>query len=140
MAPTMSNAAASDPVRSSEFPRAKPAKAGLPSDAIGLSVIAVTVEGVLSHYGSIKAAALSLSEPGKPFLDPSQMMREFKAGNFRLLERADDIAKAAIFAYAHEAFGPLSSPAARGRFLFQELRRIQNEIEQLFGHVMEQAG
>lgn len=114
-------------------------KASLASDAIGLSIVAVTIEGVIAHYGSIKAAAISLSEPGKPFLDPSQMMREFKAGNFRLLERADDIAKAAIFAYAHEAFGPLTSPAARGRFLFQELRRIQHEIEQLFEHVAEQS-
>ena len=46
--------------------------------------------------------------------------------------RADDVAKAAIFAYAHDAFGPLTTPEARGRFLLRELDRIKNELWQLF--------
>lgn len=126
MSSSMSARPTSDPVPSLDNLRPKPAKAGLASDAIGLSVIAVTIEGVQAHYGSIKATAISLN------VDPSLMMREFKAGNFRLLERADDVAKAAIFAYAHDAFGPLTTPEARGRFLLRELDRIKNELWQLF--------
>lgn len=123
---SMSQRDESDPLRSLENIGPGQAKARLASDHIGLSVIAVTVEGILAHYGSVKAAAISLGN-----VDPSLMMREFKVGNLRLLERADEVAKAAIFAYAHEAFGPLTSPSARARHLLREVDRITNELWQV---------
>ena len=126
MSNSMSQRDSSDPVRSLEEIRPKQAKAGLTSDHIGLSVIAVTIEGILAHFGSVKATAISLDN-----VDPSLMMREFKAGNFRLLERADDVAKASIFAYAHDAFGPLTSPSARARHLLREVDRITKELWQV---------
>lgn len=128
MGSSIDRAYTSDPVRSLDNIRPKPAKADLTSDQIGLSVIAVTIDGILAHYGSVKAAAISLNA------DPSLLMREFKAGNFRLLERADEVAKASVFAYANNAFGPLTTPEARYRHLTRERQRIDNELDQLFDY------
>lgn len=121
MPQTMSNAARSLPVRTTDGLGPGQAKAGLRSDRIGLSLIAVTKDAVIRHYGSVKAAAISLS------VDPSLMMREFDAGKFHRLDKADDETKAAIAQALSEAFGA-GDPKARVQRLIREGRRVLDEL------------
>lgn len=126
MASTVATARSSDPVPSLDGLRPTPAKAGLRGDQRGPSVCTVMAEAVIAHYGgSVKEAAFALQ------VDRSLMMREFKAGDFHRIDALDDVAKAAIFAAVHEAFGPLTTVGARARHLFQQRRKLDQEIEQL---------
>lgn len=129
MGSSISRAQTSDPVRSLEEIRPKPAKAGLTSDHIGLTFSAVMRDAILGHYGSVKAAALSLD------VDPSLMQREFNEGKFGRLEKADEIAKASIFAAVHNVYGPLASPRARGHFLLDRIMGDVSELRQLVEHI-----
>jgi predicted metallopeptidase len=65
----------------------------------------VVKDAVIRHYGSVKAAAISLG------VDPSLMMREFEAGKFGRLEAADDAVKAAVAKRLHEAYSPAGESA-----------------------------
>lgn len=125
MRQSISTAQPSDPVSSSDFPRPTPAKAGLRSDGIGLPFHQVMKDAVIRYYGSVKAAALSLE------VDPSLMMREFDAGKFGRLEKADAEAKAFIAAAMQDAYGVLASPKARGFQLLREIDQRIAEIRQL---------
>lgn len=130
MPSTMRAPASSDPVRSLDQIPTRMAKAESdrirPSDPIGLRWADVVTEAVRAHYGSVKAAAISLGD-----VDPSLMMREFKAGNFRLLDRADDETKAAVATAVSAAFGPLTSPKARGRQRIRDARSALDDLDQL---------
>lgn len=125
---TVSAARSSDPVRDLDDLRPKPAKAGLASDRLGPRLTSTVKAAVLSHYGSVKAAAFSLGEGAKqPPLDPSLMMREFDAGKFGRLDHADEETKAAIAKALDETFGR-TDPKARVRRLINDGRRILDEI------------
>jgi len=117
---------ASVPVPSLEDIRPRPVKAGLPSDAIGLN--AVITDAVIGHFGSVKAAALTLT------VDPSLMMREFRDGKFGRLDAVDDAAKAAIAHALIDAFGPLVTPEARARKAVREIRRWLDDLDQYLEH------
>lgn len=114
------------PVRTLDNIRPTQAKAGLhpthpsdvvrPSDGIGLSD--VIRDAVVKHYGSVKAAAISLGN-----VDPSLMQREFDAGKFARLNEADADAKAAVADALYQVFGRLEDPKAR------VVRRIREAVE-----------
>lgn len=71
-------------------------------------------DAIIAHYKSVKEAAFALTEPGKTPLDPSLMMREFKAGNFgRFYQLADDQAKSGVAAGLAEVFAELMTPIAK---------------------------
>lgn len=120
----------SDLVGSLDTLRPTPAKAGLSrtgvsdsvgsSDGIGLG--ALIKDAVIKHYGSVKAAAISLN------VDPSLMVREFEAGKIARLEQADPQVKAAIAGALFEAFGQLEDPKARTKRLATDVIAAMHEI------------
>lgn len=114
----------SDPVRSLDNIRPNAAKAVLSSDRVGLSFGDVMTRAVVQHYGSVKAAAISLR------VDPSLMMREFEAGKFARLEAADSDAKAFISDALHQTYGP-SDPRARAQRLINQTRAMLDELAEV---------
>lgn len=121
MARSVAEPCRSDPVRELDSIRPEPVKAGLRSDPIGLN--RVMTEAVIAHYGSVKAAAITLD------VDPSLMMREFKEGKFGRLDKVDEATKAAIASALSEAFGTLTSPQARARKTIRDIRRLIDELD-----------
>lgn len=117
MSPTVSAPRSSDPVRTLDNLRPTQAKAVLRSDHIGLAIGDVIKDAVVKHYGSVKAAAISLR------VDPSLMIREFDAGKIARLEQADDAAKAAVAQALFTAYGQIDDPKTR------ILREAQKAIE-----------
>ena len=128
MATTMPDPCRSDPVRDLDSIRPTAAKAGLASDHVGLPVGIVIADAVVRHYGSVKAASISLGTNGQP-LDPSLMMREFKKGNLSRLDR-DEEAKAFVSNALREAYGD-ADPKARARRLIRDLRHVADELAEV---------
>jgi hypothetical protein len=124
MRSSVATPAQSDPVRSLDNIRPTTAKAVLKSDPVGLSFVDVMTRAVVKHYGSVKAAAISLR------VDPSLMMREFEAGKFGRLEAADADAKAFISDTLHQAYGP-SDPRARAQRLINQTRAMLDELAEV---------
>lgn len=109
MTPTVATARQSDLVGSLDSLRPTPARAVLRSDQIGLGIGDVIKDAVVKHYGSVKAAAISLN------VDPSLMIRELEAGKISRLEHADDSAKASVAAALFNAYGQIEDPKVRVR-------------------------
>lgn len=124
MAQTMTNARVSDPVRSLDNIRPTAVKAGLASDRVGPAFGAAFLDAVIRHYGSVKAAAISLQ------VDPSLMVREFKKGKVGRFEHADADAKAYVAAALHEAYGAYD-PKVRRQRLIRDLRSIADELSEV---------
>jgi hypothetical protein len=93
------------------------------SDGLGLGD--VIRDAVLKHYGSVKAAAISLGN-----VDPSLMQREFEAGKFGRLNEADAAAKAAISEALYQVFGRLEDPKACARRAIREIEERVNTLRQ----------
>jgi hypothetical protein len=105
------------------MPPASPSVLVASSDRIGPRLAAVVKDALLRHYGSVKAAAISLD------VDASLLMRELETGRFRLerLEGCDPAAKAFVCRALHDAFGD-ADPQARVQRLIRESRRILDEL------------
>lgn len=103
------------------------AKAALRGDH-ALPFTVVIRDAAIRYYGSVKAAAISLS------CDPSLMQREFEAGKFGRLEHADDAAKAFIAQALIDAYGPLHDPKARTKQEIRDIRQKLDLIEQYVDH------
>lgn len=124
MGNTMTNARRSDPVRSLDNIRPPALKADT-KRSDGRTVTQIMSAAVIKHYGSVKAAAISLR------VDPSLMQREFDAGKFGRLDDADEETKAAIAEALKTAF-PGSDPKAIARRMLREARqRIDEAMEQI---------
>jgi len=124
----------SDPVRSlenigsaSDRIGPRPAKAHLDAS---LSYVAVMTDAILNHFGSVKEAAFALDK-----VDPSQMMREFKGGNFRLFDKAEEADKTAVLAAVHKIFGPTVTPGSELKHLMERRRQIEERIEEILDEV-----
>lgn len=137
MSTTVATARQSDLVGSLDNLRPTPAKAGLhrtsQSDALGssddLGLEGVIQRALLAHYGSVKAAAISLN------VDPSLMQRELEAGKISRLNIADPEAKAAIADAIYKAFGRLEDPKARAMRRMKELVDCAKDIEAYLEYV-----
>lgn len=115
----------SDPVLNLDNIRPTAAKAVLSSDR--RSVGGVFKSAVVKHYGSVKAAAISLGN-----VDPSLMMREFAASKFgRFDEHADDAAKADVSAIVYRALGQSDPKAEIRRALKEAKDRIEDVMERI---------
>jgi hypothetical protein len=95
--------------------------------AQSIALTAVVKDALLRHYGSFKAAAISMGE-----MDQGQLTRDLDTGKFKLerLELCDDQAKAFISAALYEAFGN-ADPKARVLRLIREGRRILDELSEV---------
>lgn len=133
MSPTVKASAQSGLVETHDFPRPRPAKADLRqsdattvSDRIGLTFGDVVKTAVVKHFGSVKAAAISLGN-----VDPSLMMREFDAGKLARLEE-DVTAKACVARALHEEFAG-DDPKQRVRRILRDARAKLDELEDAVG-------
>lgn len=113
------------PVNSLDGVRTKPAKAELRSPSSSIPVADVVKEALQRHYGTLKAAAISLR------MDEGQLSRELKTGDFKLakLDR-DDEAKAAIGEALREAYGT-TDPKTQARRLIREARARLDELAEV---------
>lgn len=133
MGNTMRSAVSSGPVR--DLDRIRPdgaaAKVDSPTRSDGSPTRSdarftkAVADAIVAHYGSVKAAAISLGG-----VDESLMMREFKKGNFRLLERADAVALGFIAGKVRREF-PESDPKAEARRLIRDARVRLDELAEL---------
>lgn len=92
-----------------------------------IAMTAVVKEALLRHYGSLKAAAISLR------MDQGQLTRELQSGDFKFgkLER-DQEAKAFVADALYEAFGQ-DTPKTRVLRLIREGRRVLDELAETVG-------
>lgn len=129
---TLAERSRSMPLKSLDDVELRPAKAGLTGQARSIALTTVVKDALQRHYGSLKAAAISMGQ-----MDQGQLTRELETGKFRFerLELCDDEAKAFIAGALYEAFGQLTDPRARGRHLVREMRQRLEEFEQLLEHV-----
>ena len=135
MDPTMANRDRSAQVRTLDDIRPKPAKAGLDrtteSEAVGSSddIGPVIYAAVIRHFGSVKAAAISLGN-----LDPSLMKREFEAGRVGRLSGDDADRRACRASVSRALFDAFSDddPASQTRRMLREARqRIDDALERI---------
>ena len=122
MGQSMASAAASTPVHSLDDVRTRPAKAALGSPSLSIASCAVVKEALIRHYGSLKAAAITMS------YDPSQLTRDLERGDFKLqrLDRDED-ARADVAIALHDAFGN-PDPKAKVQRLIRAAHRSLEEL------------
>lgn len=126
MSRTVATAAISDPVRLPEKFGPASVKAGLPSDQTGQTIGSVACDALIAYCGTVKAAAITLGN-----CDPSLMQRELKAGDFRRLNRCEDIgARAAVSEALDRAFGKLVSEEQYADRLIDRAYDIFSELRQ----------
>lgn len=83
---------------------------------------AVVKDALIRHYGSLKAAAITMR------IDQGQLTRDLQNGDFKLKKLdGDDEAKAFVATALHEAFGS-ADPKARVMRLIRDGRRILDEL------------
>ena len=109
-------------VHSLDTVRTKSAKADLKSPSLSIASCAVIKEALVRHYGSLKAAAITLT------YDASQLTRDLDRGDFKLqrLDR-DEEARAFVITALHEAFGN-GDPKARVQRLIRDIRAKTDEL------------
>lgn len=133
MSSTVGSARQSDLVGSLDTVRPSAARAGLHpthrSDLVrssdGLGLEDVIQAALLKHYGSVKAAAISLNN-----VDPSLMQRELEAGKIARVNEADAAAKAAIAAAIYRVFGRLEDPKACARRSIRDIEERLGTLKQ----------
>ncbi len=104
-------------------PRSTPTGYGGQVQSIAMSMI--VKDALLRHYGSFKAAAISMGE-----MDQGQLCRDLDSGKFKFerLELCDLDAKAAVCRALAEAFSH-TDPKTRRRLAMRNLRRAVDELD-----------
>ncbi len=94
------------------------------SSVQSIRVSAVVKDALLRHYGSFKAAAITMGD-----MDQGQLARDLDSGKFKFerLELCDDAAKAFIATALYEAFAD-ANPKARMLRLIRNARRAIDEL------------
>ena len=101
------------------------AKANLDSQSSSIALTTVVKDALIEHYGSLKAAAISMH------MDQGQLTRELQTGDFKLKKlEGDEDAKATIAAALHAAFSQ-SDPRATARRELREIRHRIDRVEEL---------
>lgn len=118
----------STPVNSLDGVRTRQLRHGEADQPSSIALTGVVKDAMQRHYGSLKAAAISLR------MDEGQLSRELKSGDFKLekLERADDDAKAYIAKALHDACGECD-PKARARRLIRDVRARLDDLAEAVG-------
>lgn len=128
MAPTVATARQSTEGKSLDGirPRMVPAALTVNPDQSALTV--VVKDALLRHYGTLKAAAITMGE-----MDQGQLTRELDSGKLNLarLELLDDAGKAAVAKRLHDAFiAALETPQARAQRVIREARQKLDELDE----------
>ena len=106
------------------------AKASLDGQSRSIGLTEVVKDALIRHYGSLKAAALSMQ------MDQGQLTRELQSGDFKMRRLESDAHLATeLGKELVERFGPLSTPKARGKQKLREMRAAIEELDQLLEQV-----
>lgn len=127
MSPTVSTARQSTEDKPLDRVRPQMARASLPVNGGQFALTAVVKDALLRHYGSLKAAAITMGE-----MDQGQLTRELDTGKLNLarLELLDDAGKAEVAKRLNEAFmAALETPSDRVRRVIRETRQKLDEID-----------
>lgn len=127
MSPTVSARVRSTEDKALDSVRPQMAKASLAVNAGQFALTAVVKDALLRHYGSLKAAAITMGE-----MDQGQLTRELDTGKLNLarLELLDDAGKAEVAKRLHDAFiASLEDPHARARRIIRETRQKLDELD-----------
>jgi hypothetical protein len=119
------NASSSTPRNSIDGVRPQMVKADLDRQSLSIAMTTVVKDALIRHYGSLKAAAISLR------MDQGQLSRELDSGDFKFKRLdGDSDAKAFIACALHEAYGRVD-PKARALRLIREGRRLLDELAEV---------
>jgi hypothetical protein len=126
MSRSLSHRDSSMPVDSLDGVRTKQLRYGEGGQPSSIRLTTVVKDALHAHYGSLKAAAISLR------MDEGQLSRELKSGDFKLekLERADTEAQAYVAKALHQACGDCD-PKARRQQLIRDLRARLDELAEV---------
>ena len=103
--------------------RPAPASSAAPCQPSSIALTAVVKDALIRHYGSLKAAAISLE------YDLGQLSRDLSSGDFKLRRlELDQAAKAFVACALSEAY--TVSPQARAQHTIRTLRSLLDELAQ----------
>lgn len=101
------------------------AKASLSDQSGSIALTAVVKDALIRHYGSLKAAAITLQ------MDQGQLTRELQSGDFKLKKLdQDDEAKCFVACALYEAFGS-TDPKSQARQLIRDARTRLDALAEL---------
>lgn len=105
-----------------------PAVAMPAGPASSIPMTAVVKEALLDHYGKLEVAARAMRN-----MDPSQLSRELKTGDFKFdrLDALDADGKSAVTGALHGAFTQPDDPKAQLRREIRELRAKADSVAAL---------
>lgn len=104
--------------------RPAPAPSGAPRQASSIALTAVVKDALIRHYGSLKAAAISLG------YDQGQLTRDLQSGDFKLRRlEVDESAKAFVACALAESY--TVDPKAVQRRLLREARQKLDDLAEL---------
>jgi hypothetical protein len=104
--------------------RPQMAKASLDGQSTSIAMGAVVKDALLRHYGSLKAAAITLR------IDQGQLTRELQSGDFKVRQLdKDPDAKAFVSEALHEAYGTCDPLTQARRKLREARQRIDEAME-----------
>lgn len=133
MSPTVASARQSTEGKSLDDIRPRMAHAGLSVKSSQSALTAVVKDALLRHYGSLKAAAITMGE-----MDQGQLTRELDSGKLNLarLEMLDEAGKAEVAKRLHEAFiAALETPQARAQRVIREARQKLDELDEYLRYI-----
>lgn len=124
MSHSLRQAASSTLLNSLDDVRPQMAKADVDRQSLSIATGAVVKDALTRHYGSLKAAAISLR------MDQGQLTRELQSGDFKVKRLDEDgEAKAFVSEALHEAFGQ-TDPKAKALRLIREARQRLDELSE----------
>jgi hypothetical protein len=96
-----------------------------------IAMTQIVKDALLRHYGTLKAAAITMGD-----MDQAQLTRDLDSGKFKFerLELCDLAAKAAVCRALDEHFGN-AGPKARVKQLIRKIRRDLEELDELSDRV-----
>jgi hypothetical protein len=119
---TMPKTAESMRINNVEIPRPKAAKVEPADQRLSITFAAVVKDALIGHYGSLKAAAITLG------IDLGQLSRELQSGDFKLKQLdKDPEARRDVADALHEAFRD-DDPKAKARRLIRAARRSLDDL------------
>lgn len=127
MPTTVRQSSLSTEVKPLDRVRPSMAKATLAVNASQFALTAVVKDALIRHYGSLKAAAITMGE-----MDQGQLTRELDSGKLNLarLELLDELGKAEVAARLHAAFHTaLETPQARAQRLLKDAKQKLEELD-----------
>jgi hypothetical protein len=105
--------------------------AGYGGQPRSIAMTQIVKDALLRHYGTLKAAAITMGD-----MDQAQLTRDLDSGKFKFerLEMCDLLAKAAVCRALDEHFGN-TGPKARVKQLIRKIRRDLEELDELSDRV-----